>query len=53
MKTNGIARFFSFSIIVEGTSKKAMQFLMTLKPIYNKNFGFIEKMYILNTAKKV
>ncbi len=34
---------FAFSIIVEGTTEKVMQFVMPLKSIYNKNLGFIEQ----------
>jgi hypothetical protein len=52
MKTNGIARFFTFSIIIEGASKKALQFLMMLKPIYNKNFCFNEKKIYFECYKK-
>ncbi len=35
--------FFAFSIIIEGTTEKAMQFILPVKPIYNKNLGFIER----------
>jgi hypothetical protein len=39
--------FFAFSIIIEGTTENVKQFIMPLKSIYNKNFGFIEKkMYL-------
>ncbi len=39
-------RIFAFSLIIEGTIEKALQFIMPLKSIYNRNFGFIEqKMY--------
>ncbi len=38
--------FFAFSLIIEGTTEKVFQFIMPLKSIYNRNFGFIEqKMY--------
>jgi hypothetical protein len=38
--------FFDFSLIIEGTTEKALKFIMSLKSIYNRNFGFIEqKMY--------
>ncbi len=37
---------FAFSLIIEGTTEKVFQFIMPLKSIYNRNFGFIEqKMY--------
>ena len=39
-------QFFLFSLILEGTTEKVLQFKMPLKSIYNRNFGFIEqKMY--------
>jgi hypothetical protein len=39
-------RFFAFSLIIEGTTEKVLQFMMTFKSIYNRNFGFTEqKMY--------
>ncbi len=39
-------RIFAFSLIIEGTTEKVLQFVMPLKSIYNRNFGFIEqKMY--------
>ncbi len=38
--------FFAFSLIIEGIAEKALKFIMPLKSIYNRNFGFIEqKMY--------
>ncbi len=43
---NGTARFFAFSIIKEGTTEKALQFIMPLKSLYKQNLGLIEqKMY--------
>jgi hypothetical protein len=33
---------FAFSLIIEGTTEKVLQFIMPLKSIYNKNFGIIE-----------
>jgi len=37
---------FAFLIITEGTTGKALQFIMPLKSIYMKNLGFItQKMY--------
>ena len=35
--------FFAFSLIIEGSTEKALQFMMPLKSIYNRNFGFIEQ----------
>jgi hypothetical protein len=35
--------FFAFSLIIEGTTEKVLQFIMLLKTIYNGNFGFIEQ----------
>jgi hypothetical protein len=38
--------FFAFSLIIEGTTEKVLKFIMPLKLIYNRNFGFIvQKMY--------
>jgi hypothetical protein len=34
---------FAFSLIIEGTTQKALQFVMPLKTSNNKNFRFIEK----------
>ncbi len=40
-------RVFAFSLLIEGTTEKVLQFIMPLKSIYNKNLGFIkQKMYI-------
>jgi hypothetical protein len=38
---NGTAHFFAFSLIIEGTTEKVLQFIMPLKSIYNQNLGFI------------
>ena len=35
--------FFAFSLSIEGTTEKVLQFIMPLKSIYNRNFGFIEQ----------
>jgi hypothetical protein len=44
--SNGTAHFFAFSIIIEGTTEKVLQFIMPFKSRYNHNIGFIEqKMY--------
>ncbi len=43
---NGTARFFAFSLIIEGTTEKALQFTMPVKSINSKNLCFGEqKMY--------
>jgi hypothetical protein len=34
---------FAFSLIIEGTKEKALQFLMPIKSIFNQNLGFDEK----------
>ncbi len=42
----------AFSLIIEVTTEKVLQFIMPLKSIYSRNFGFIEqKMYFLNTTE--
>jgi hypothetical protein len=45
--------FFTFSSIIEGTSKKVLQFLMPLEPIYNKNFYFNELNVYYEHCRKV
>jgi hypothetical protein len=45
--------FFTFSLITEGTTEKALQFILPLKSIYNKNFGFNEEKCILEHCRKV
>jgi hypothetical protein len=38
--------FLAFSLIIEGSTEKVLQFVMPLKSIYNKNLSFAEqKMY--------
>ncbi len=45
-------RIFAFSLIIEGTTEKVLQFIMPLKSIYNRNFGFIEQiMYFWTTTE--
>jgi hypothetical protein len=45
-KSQWNSTFFAFSIIVEGTTEKVLQFIMPLEFLYNKNLCFIEqKMY--------
>jgi len=44
--------FFAFSLIIEGTTEKVLQFIMPLKSIYSRNFGFIaQKNVFLNTTE--
>jgi hypothetical protein len=43
---------FAFSLIIEGTTEKVLQFIMPLRSIYNRNFGFTEqKNVFLNTTE--
>ncbi len=45
--------FFAFSLIIEGTTEKVLQFIMTFKSIYDKNHGFIEqKNVLLNNTER-
>ncbi len=51
-KWNGT--FFAFSSIIEGATEKVLQFMMTLKSIYNRNFGLIEqKVYFMNNRESL
>jgi hypothetical protein len=34
---------FVFSVLIEGTTEKVLQFIKPLKSICNRNFGFIEQ----------
>ncbi len=46
VEINGTARFFAFSLIIEGTTEKVLQFTMPLKSINDKNLCFDQqKMY--------
>ncbi len=45
--------FFSFSLIVEGTTEMVLQFILSPKAIYNKSLGFIEQKMYLWTNRKV
>jgi hypothetical protein len=40
---NGTARYFAFSLIIEGTTEKVLQLVMPLKSINNQSLGFIER----------
>ncbi len=44
--------YFTFSLIVETTTKKLLQFTMPTKSICNKNFGFIEQKYTTQKQEK-
>ncbi len=41
---------FAFSLIIEGTTEKMLQFIMPLKTINNQNFGFIEQKKIFSNT---
>jgi hypothetical protein len=34
---------FAFSLIIEGTTEKVLKFIMSLKSIHDRNFGFDEQ----------
>jgi hypothetical protein len=38
--------FLAFSLTIEGTTGKVLQFKMPLKSIYNINLGFVEQKII-------
>ncbi len=44
--------FFSFSLIIEGTTEKGLQFITPLKSIYNKNLGLIEQKMYFSTLQR-
>jgi hypothetical protein len=45
---------FEFSLIIEGTTEKVLQFIMPLASIYGRNFGFIwQNNVFLNTTKSL
>ncbi len=45
-------RFFAFSLIIEGTAEKVLQFMFPLKSIYNINFGLIEQKCIFEHCRE-
>ncbi len=45
--------FFAFSLMIEGTTEKVLQFIMPLKSSYNKNLGFNEQKCIFEHYKEV
>jgi hypothetical protein len=44
---------FAFSLIIEGTTEKALQFIMPLMTIYKQNFGSVEQKMYLWTLQRV
>ncbi len=46
-------KFFEFSLIIEGTTEKVLQFIMRLLSIYNKNLSFIEHKCIFEHYREV
>ncbi len=45
-------RILTFSLIIEGTTEKALHFIMPLKSIYNKKIGFNEQKLFLRNLKQ-
>jgi hypothetical protein len=45
--------FFAFSLIIEGTTVKELQFKMPLKSIYNKTFALLNKKCIFEHNREV
>jgi hypothetical protein len=45
--------FFVFLLIIENTTEKVLQFIMSLKSIYNQNNGFIEQKCIFEHFREV
>ncbi len=44
---------FTFSLVIEGTTEKVLQFEMPVRSMYNQNLGFIEqKNVIVNTTER-
>jgi len=43
---------FTFSLIMEGTTEKVLQFKMPVKSINNKNFGFVEQKMLFWTLQR-
>jgi hypothetical protein len=44
---------FVFSIIIDGTTEKLLQFIMSLKSTYNKKLGLIEQKYIFEHYREI
>jgi hypothetical protein len=49
----GTARFFAFSLIIEGTTEKVLQFLMPIMSIFYQNLGFNEKKCLFEHNREV
>ncbi len=49
---DGTARFFTILMIIEGATEKVLQFILPLKSIYIKNYGFNEQNVILYTYER-
>ncbi len=45
--------FFTFPLITEGATEKALQFIMPLEVSYNKTFGFIEQKCIFEHDREI
>jgi hypothetical protein len=43
LRSDVTMRIFAFSLNIEGTTEKVLQFIMPLESIYNGNFGFNEQ----------
>ncbi len=44
--------FFWFSLIIEGTTEKVLQFIMPLRSIYNQSIGVIEQILFFRALQK-
>jgi len=44
---------FEFSLIIEGSTEKVLQFIMPLRSINNQNIGFTEKYCIFEHYRRV
>ncbi len=45
--------FITFALIIEIATGKVLQFIMTLKSIYNKNCGFIDQKIFLKATDRL
>jgi len=45
--------FFYFSLIIEGTTERVLQFIMPIRSIYNQNIGFIEQILFFELYRRV
>ncbi len=44
---------FAFSLNIEGTTEKMLQFILSLKSIYNNNLGLIEQKCIFEHYREI